>query len=122
MYNLGSVGFVYNHETFTTIKIMNIFITCQSFLPSLTPIFILSAGPRKPLTYFTSLHMFAFSRTLYKLSHIICTLFFFVWTLSLSIIILRFTQIVVLINSSFLLLLNSLPLYGYTKFFYLLIY
>ena len=75
---------IYTHETITTIKIMNNYITSKSFFMPLCNL-SLPALPHLPQTVTPRLASI-FCRILYKQNHTVCTLFL-AWILSLSIII-----------------------------------
>ena len=112
---LHIIHVTYMKYTTIIIKIMNIFIT-PSFL---LPYFMLSLFPHLPFIVSTNLRQLpatidqiSFFRILYTLHHTEPTLLS--WLISLNVNILRFIHIIVCFNSSFSLLLSSIPLDGYT--------
>lgn len=85
----------------------NTFITTSPFKPTSSP-------PATPGNYWTLHHfcIFVISRMLYKWNHMLCN--FGDWLFSLSIIFLRLLQVFAYITICSLLLLSSVPWYGYS--------
>lgn len=100
----------FNDLYLDTIQITNRFLTPKfPFCPFTVPF----TTPSRATTDLQSLHV-SWHHLDFNINGIIPICVFFIWLLSFSSIILRFIHVVACIHSSFLFILSSIPLCGYT--------
>ena len=109
--------YAHNHETITTMKKINLSITCKSYL--LSPL-VPPSCLRQPLIYFLSLciHCPFLESSINGILHHV--LFFLATLLLHNIIILRFVPIVASANKLYFLLQSSIPLCCAPQYLYVL--
>ena len=109
-------AYVYTQETISTIKIMNIYITSKSFLKLLSNLALSILSPLSLNSHSSAVIHYKlvciFKNVTEMVSYHLYS--FYVWLLSLSMIILRFSHVFKCVYSSFLFITDLDSTYGIT--------